>query len=269
MRRRSLTPFSLSFLDIMFCGFGAVVLLVLIINTQTVQARNEVFADLRAEVVRMESEVIIGQENRVIARNSLTASDQELVLMQGDARKIQNSLIEIQAGLTDLDLETSASRAHINELKSDLKGLDKTTRKLAAIQATSGGKVHKFSGEGDRQYLTGLKLGGKRILIMLDVSASMLDETIVNIIRLRNLDEQRQRTAQKWLRGRNTAEWLIANLPPNAKFQVHLFNTTSRPALTNSQNRWLSASNADEISGVVSAIRDTVPGGGHQSVPCV
>ena len=85
MKRRSLTPFSLSFLDIMFCGFGAVVMLVLIINTQTVQARNEAFADLRAEVVHLESEVIIGEENRVMARNSLTAHDKELVLMQGDA----------------------------------------------------------------------------------------------------------------------------------------------------------------------------------------
>jgi hypothetical protein len=246
----------------MFCGFGAVVLLVLIINTQTVQARNEVFADLRAEVVHLESEVIIGEENRVIARNSLTTSDIELVVMQGDARKVQNSLLEIEAGLTDFTLETSASRAHINELKSDLKGLDKSTRELASMQSTSADKVHKFTGDGDRQYLTGLKLGGKHILIMLDVSASMLDETIINIIRLRNLSVQQQRSAHKWLRGRNTAEWLIANLPPNAQFQVHLFNTASRPALTNSQNRWLSASNAEEVSGVVSAIRDTVPEGG-------
>ena len=47
MKRRPVSPFSLSFLDIMFCGFGAVVLLVLILNTDTVRARNAVFADLR------------------------------------------------------------------------------------------------------------------------------------------------------------------------------------------------------------------------------
>ena len=55
MKRRPVSPFSLSFLDIMFCGFGAVVLLVLIMNHTTVDARNEVFADLRSEVVRMEN----------------------------------------------------------------------------------------------------------------------------------------------------------------------------------------------------------------------
>ena len=52
MKRRQLTPFSLSFLDVMCCGFGAVVLLVLILNNDTVRAREQTFADLRAEAVR-------------------------------------------------------------------------------------------------------------------------------------------------------------------------------------------------------------------------
>ncbi|MCP4010960.1 MAG: VWA domain-containing protein [Proteobacteria bacterium] len=262
MKRRPVTPFSLSFLDIMFCGFGAVVLLVLIINADTVQARNEVFADLRADVVRMENELIIGEENRVIARNSLKASEQALVLTRGDAARVQNSLLEIEAGLTDLNLETSASRSHINKLKSDLKGLDKTTQQLSAEREAQGDKVHQYAGEGDRQYLTGLKLGGKRILILLDVSASMLDETIVNIIRLRNLDDNSKRAAEKWQRGRNTAEWLIANLPQSAKFQLHFFNTTSRPALADNQNRWLSANSPADINGVVKALRELIPAGG-------
>ena len=79
MRRRPISPFSLSFLDIMFCGFGAVVLLVLILNTDTVRARNETFADLRGQVVRLEQEVIIGEEQRVQARTAqLTAANRDL-----------------------------------------------------------------------------------------------------------------------------------------------------------------------------------------------
>ena len=68
----------------MFCGFGAVVLLVLILNTDTVRARNEVFADLRSEVVRLEQEVIVGREQLVSARNSLDAADNELVTTRGE-----------------------------------------------------------------------------------------------------------------------------------------------------------------------------------------
>ena len=171
-------------------GFGAVVLLVLILNKNTVETRNEVFADLRSEVVRIESEVIVGRENMVEARNSLEATEKEIVLMQGEAERVQQSTLEIEAGLTDLDRETTASIEHINKLKSDLQGLDKKSRELSDEQkamAKQGNKVHKFSGDGNRQYLTGLKLSGKRILILVDASASMLDETIVNIIRLRNM----------------------------------------------------------------------------------
>ena len=265
MRRRPLSPFSLSFLDIMFCGFGAVVLLVLIINADTVQARNEVFADLRAEVVRIESEVIVGRENMIERRNSLEATDKQIVVTQGDAQRVINNTLKIEAGLTDLNLETSASKAHINKLKTDLKGLDKATQTLSKAQQAQkkqGEKVYQFSGDGDRQYLTGLKLGGKRILIMLDASASMLDESIVNIILLRNRDPASQRAAAKWQRGIKTAKWLIANLPQNSKFQLQIFNTSARTAATAKQGDWLSTSSTDDINAVVKALAKTTPQGG-------
>ena len=265
MKRRPISPFSLSFLDIMFCGFGAVVLLVLILNNTTVEARNEVFADLRSEVVRMENEVIVGTENMVLARNSLQATDEEVVLMQGEARKVQQSLLEIEAGLTALNKETAASREHVNQLKSDLQGLDKKTQKLTAEQQAArnrGKKVHQFSGDGRRQYLTGLKLGGKRILILLDASASMLDETIVNIIRLRNMEDKQKRSAKKWLRAQGTAEWIISNLPETSKFQLYLFNTRSKAALSTGSGNWLSASEPKHINGVVKGLRAAVPEGG-------
>jgi hypothetical protein len=265
MKRRPVSPFSLSFLDIMFCGFGAVVLLVLIMNHTTVEARNVVFSDLRSEVVRLENEAIIGKENMVLAKNSLQATDKEIVLMQGDARRVQQSLLEIEEGLTELDRETAASREHVNQLKSDLQGLDKKTQQLTAEQKAArkrGDKVHKFSGDGTRQYLTGLKLGGKRILILLDTSASMLDETIVNIIRLRNMTDNRKRSAEKWRRAQGTAEWLISNLPQTSKFQLFLFNTDAKPAFSTSRSKWLSASDPGDVTGVVKGLRDVVPQGG-------
>lgn len=249
----------------MFCGFGAVVLLVLIINADTVQARNEVFADLRAEVVRIENEVIVGRENMIERRNSLAATDKQIVMTQGDARRVIDSTLKIESGLTDLNLETSASKAHINKLKTDLKGLDKATQTLSETQQAQkkqGEKVYQFRGDGDRQYLTGLKLGGKRILIMLDASASMLDESIVNIILLRNRDPASQRAAAKWQRGIKTAKWLIANLPQNSKFQLQLFNTKARNAATASQGDWLSTSSTDDINAVIRTLKQTLPQGG-------
>ncbi len=265
MKRRSVSPFSLSFLDIMFCGFGAVVLLVLILNHDTVQARNEVFSDLRAEVVRLENEVIVGRENLVLARNSLQSSQQKLVTMQGEAERVLQSKISIEASITQLEKDTSANREHVNRLKSDLRELDSKAQDARAkkdASKDSGTKVHAFAGDGDRQYLTGLKLGGKRTLILVDASASMLDATLVNIIRLRNMGEAQKRSAPKWKRTLAVAEWLISNIPVSARFQVYTFNTGARPVLANTAGKWLPAGDAKQVAGVITGLRDTIPGDG-------
>ena len=240
-------------------------LLVLIMNTNTQQERDEVFADMRSEVVRMENEVIVGRENMVVAYNSLEASDKEIVLMQGEARRVRQSLLDIEAGITDLNLQSSASREHINQLKSDIKGLDSSTRALTEKQkeaAIQGDKVHTFTGEGNRQYLTGLKLSGKRTLILLDASASMLDETIVNIIRLRNMSDARKQATEKWQRAQGTAEWLISNLPPGSKFQVYLFNTRARSAMPGKKGQWLEAARPEEVAAAVKGLREAIPADG-------
>ncbi len=52
-----------------------------------------------------------------------------------------------------------------------------------------------LSVKGDRQYLTGLKVGGDRILLMVDVSAGMLDETVVSVLRMRSSSD-----ASSWCR---------------------------------------------------------------------
>jgi hypothetical protein len=154
-----------------------------------------------------------------------------------------------------------ASRAHIEQLKSELKALDarRSEAPVPEAEPSRGEKVHSFAGEGDRQYLTGLKVGGKRILILLDASASMLDETVVNVIRRRNMDAARKRAAPKWRRAQAVAEWLIANLPSQSRFQFYTFNTT---ASATGDGRWLQAADSAAVSRAVNTVRSTIPGDG-------
>ena len=81
-RRRNLSPFNLSFLDIMFCGFGAVVLLVLVINADTIRSRKEQHEDLRGEVMRQELEVDVGRKHLVELTNSARKVDEEFIKAQ-------------------------------------------------------------------------------------------------------------------------------------------------------------------------------------------
>ncbi|MCK5383145.1 MAG: VWA domain-containing protein [Gammaproteobacteria bacterium] len=263
MQRRKVSPFSMSFLDIMFCGFGAVVLLVLILNADTVKARNETFADLSADVIRLEQEVLVGQDDLVIARNSVDVTEQERVIAVGEAEQIAETISVLERQIASMKNETAASREDINRLSSDLKTLDsEQKRQSERAIAAAGDKVRTFKGEGDRQYLTGLKVGGKRVLILIDVSASMLDETVVNVVRRRNMDDSKKRNAPKWRRTLATADWLVSNLPSTARFQLYTFNTRARPAISGSDGKWLLASNRKDVDAAVSALRQRVPADG-------
>jgi len=262
MKRRPVSAFSLSFLDIMFCGFGAVVLLVLILNHDTVRARTEMFSDLRSEVVRLEQEVLVGEEKRVTARNSLDATDSELALTQGETERLIQDIRELEIEIARMENETLANKAHVNKLTTDLKSLDKDKQRLGSQGPEGkdqGDKVRQTLGDGDRQYLTGLKVGGKRILILVDASASMLDETIINVIRRRNMGDAQKSSAPKWRRTLATAEWLVSNLPPSASFQLYAFNTKARAALSDSNGKWLSAASTRDVEGSLNALRKQVP----------
>jgi len=247
----------------MFCGFGAVVLLVLILNTDTVRARNQTFADLRAEAVRLDEQVLEGRENLVRARNSLTASDAELVETQGDSERVIRRIRELEDEIAQLDAKTRASKTHIARLQADLKQLDKHKQSLGdSDRPQAGSRVHRIVGAGDRQYLTGLKVGGRRILILLDVSASMLDETIINVVRRRNMGVAKRRAAPKWQRARAAAEWLVSQLPATAKFQLYSFDTEARAIANGSGERWLSAANPKDIQAALATLGNIAPQGG-------
>ena len=253
----------------MFCGFGAVVLLVLIINANTISSRKEHHEDLRAEVVRIEKEIKIGQDHLVELKNSLDIQNQQEVTAQGRSNEVLALIAKVKEELADFRNQTIASKEHINQLESDLKSLDLEHRRLGSelkANQEQGKKVRRFEGEGNRQYLTGLKLGGNRVLILIDASASMLDRTIVNVIRRRNLDDETKRKSAKWQQARKTVEWLIANLPPESTLQVYWFNTKPFSLLPEHASNWTPATDTKAIGELITNLNNTIPGNGTSLV---
>jgi hypothetical protein len=261
MARRKTEIFSLSFLDVIACGFGAIVLFYTILSAQAGvqrQARND---DLQAEVDRLEEQVLEGYKNLVMLRNSLESTD-EAVPAEGLAARILEEAERIRQQLAEADQDTLSKREAIERLKQDLKSLEEGTRRLSAgtpSPGQPGSRIKGFVGSGDRQYLTGLKVGGERILILVDVSASMMDESVVNVIRLRNMPESRRIAAAKWRRTVATVDWLTAQLPAKAKFQAYAFNTRVQPLVTGSEGRWLAADDAAALNDALRELRRIVP----------
>ncbi|MEM8931075.1 MAG: hypothetical protein AAGE94_07860 [Acidobacteriota bacterium] len=200
-QRRTFEVFSLSFLDAMTCGFGAVVLFFMVIQSSVDERKDVVAVDRRAEVDRLEEEVLVGHENLVVLRNSLRQIEQERVVSQGLSRRLIETLREVREELATFEQSTLARIEDVNQLKADLKSLEEDSKRLAASipdDETPGDDLRAFVGDGDRQYLTGLKVGGERIFILVDASASMLADTVVNVLLRRNLPDGQKLQSVKW-----------------------------------------------------------------------
>ncbi len=255
----------MSFLDTICCAFGAIVLLYMVLNAATGREHERNTSAARADANKLEEEVLEGYQNLVVLTNALRSTTKDEVSAQGQSARILEELEASKLQLAEYNKETLSRREHINQLKADLKSLDEGNRRLEAGSRSTGApgnKVAGFKGEGDRQYLTGLKLRGKRTLILVDASASMLDETIVNIIRLRNMSVDNRRAAHKWRTAVATIEWLISQLAGDSQFQVYAFNTTAWPLVKNSGGTWLRASDAEALSGSITALRALLPQNG-------
>src|SRR5690606_3519012 len=110
---------------------------------------------------------------------------------------------------------------------------------------------------------------GNRIMILLDGSASMLDDTLVNIIRTRNMSDDAKRNAPKWQRALKIVDWISSQLPLNSQYQVMVFNENTRTVLPGTEDRWLEVADQDELNEVVRVLREQVPGGGSNLEPAL
>jgi hypothetical protein len=262
--RRSVNIFTFSFLDAMACGFGASVLLFFMIikNVAPEQLRNSQ-QDMKSEVTRIELELLEGKERLAQLQSELDATDKGIVDTQDLSQRISTSLRTNEEALKNAQQASESQTEALAKLKSDVQSIDVEAQKLREqAQAPGGQAARSFVGQGDRQYLTGLKVGGDRVLVLLDSSASMLDETIVNVIRRRNMPDDQKIQSRKWQRATKTVEWLMSQLPLDGKFQIYTFNTAAQPLVEGSAATWLDVSDTDKLEAIAQALKKVIPAGG-------
>ena len=262
-KRRHLNVFSLSFLDVMSCGFGATVLVFLLINHTFDDEIKELNRDLLSELRLLDYEIRSATPDLIDLQRQLDDISRRIA----EARRVRAATGEDaerrRKELDELDALTVAQRKSIEELKTDIDTHEDEVNRLRAIDERETGTI-EIKGEGDRQYLTGLFMGGKRILIAVDASASMLDRTLVNVIRRRNMPASRQLQSPKWQRAVRTVEWLAAQMPLESSYQIFRFNT--KPTSVLPSDAWHSAFNLAVIANAIEALGQTAPAGGTSLV---
>lgn len=266
-RQRSFSAFNLSFLDIMSCGFGAVILFFMIISAQIAIEQDQELAEETAEIERLEARVAAEARQLQQVRNELSSTLQERAAVSAEADELARAVREAEDRVEQTRSSVASRRETLRQLQADLRRLSEETERLreeALTQEQAGEQIRALSGDGNRAYLTGMRMGGQRVLILLDVSTSMLDDTLVNVIRRRNLPFERKTSGRKWQRALATIDWITAQIPPESRFQVYLFDEQARPLIEGTEGRWLSASDsAGELDEALEMLRQTEPGGGN------
>jgi hypothetical protein len=264
MARRSFSVFSLSFMDVMACGLGATILFLIIISAQ-VRLRADLANDeLRAEASLIEQEVLDARKNLLQLRNATTARDTRATGAAAEIERLQKVIAELRTAAEKQDDDSLAKKESAEQLRADVQRLQEGTRRLAEVtpQAGSGERIRSFVGPGNRQYLTGMRMGGQRVLILVDASASMLGRTYANVVRYRAMADDRKRRAPKWRQTLATVEWLTTQMQPGVRFQIYAFNEEAASTVAGSDGTWLTANDGKDFDAALAGLRKFIPGKG-------
>ncbi len=262
-KKKYISSFNLSFLDIMFCGFGAVVLLVLIINSQIVSDNKIKNETLFLELEQLKKESKISENYHQKLKKTLQESHESFKNLKQAHSIVKKNLTEIQKEKMNDQEKSLSLKKQINNLENEIKKIDiqngEQKNKVEIAVKRSGDKLRQYEGDGHRQYLTGLKMGGKRVLFLIDSSASMLDETIVNIILKRNLSDKVKRNTRKWQQAIKSVQWMLANLPSSSQFLLLSFNTEVKSLSRDQSYTWIKSHETSKINDLYLQLNRLIP----------
>lgn len=240
-QRKKSEGFNLAFIDIMSCGLGAVVLVFMLIkhnvNDSSIELEN-----LENDIQSLETV----KEDSIQTLKSLEAQVTEEAAQEA---VIKQNIKEMQSALANKRADVEKTAREIEGLKTDIKSI-KVEKKEDLIEIEQ---------VNEENYLLGLKVEGQKIAILVDSSASMTNEKLIDIIKTKNSSKKDKQQAKKWVRTKKIVEWLLARLP---KYSDIVVVTYSEKAKTLGKQGWMKASDPSSLSSVLSDLNTLIPEGG-------
>ena len=161
-RRRATEEFSLSFLDVICCGFGAVILLLMI--TKTVQPQI-----IEASTVNLEGKLADLQEQIYDIRG-------ESVVLNRDLNAKHEQLSEYTERIAILQGQLASARSQYDSIQVETNSNDVITEQLAIARQQLSDEMKRLLGS---QYLSknnligGIPVDSEYIIFIIDTSGSM------------------------------------------------------------------------------------------------
>ena len=213
LQRPRLAGFGLSFLDVLCCGLGSTVLLLLIVKHGPTETEAADAAHVGDQIQRVERDIAAAQARRGSLKSQRTAQENALAArfasLQTASDRQTAQALAYAALLEELRTERTQLRANAAELRESL-----------AAPPVPEPPVETRAG---KRQLTGINVRDDRVAVFLDRSGSMLHRSLVEIIRLRASGPAFMREAEKWTDAREAALWAFRQVPAQRRFRLFTY----------------------------------------------
>lgn len=239
--RRDTETFSMSFLDCICCGFGAIILLLVLNEFGEPIQLEQAKVDLDAQIVKMEKEIFDIRGMALVLERELRARIEQLSEEQKRIARLRGDLSQIQG-------QHKASTDEEDMLK-------KVTDQLTAARRALIEETRELQGEGLKrvynQPVAGVPIDSEYVIFIVDTSGSM--------------------QTQNWRRAEKRMEEVLNIYPKLKGIQVmddeggYMFteyrgkwipdSPARRRAILNRFRGWQAFSNSSPSEGIIAAIR--------------
>ncbi len=224
----------------MSCGLGAVILVLMLVKYQSE------LPDAQSSALQADIAVIERQNQR---------SEGLLQALQGQSDQARTRLSRLDAQLMSLTAKINREKDTQRSLESQLAKLELQADTLEQTPATP----IPVAGKSLEDYLLGLKVEGGKIVILVDSSASMTEERLIDIVRYKVAPAKERRQAPKWRRTLRIVEWLIAKVPTESEYRIIHF---AEQAGFVGGSDWKKGADSRDAATVLADFSKITPGGG-------
>ncbi|HIN13371.1 MAG TPA: VWA domain-containing protein [Gammaproteobacteria bacterium] len=161
-KRRDMETFNLSFLDVVCCGFGAIILLLVITKIYepvTIQKSQE---ELQKLIVTLEQELNLIRGESTVLNQTLTEVREQLSENDEQKNRLTGDLSELQG-------EFTASKALADEKTAEMNGLLSAKQSMTEIMR----RLLKDYRPKDETTVGGIPVDSEYIIFVIDTSGSM------------------------------------------------------------------------------------------------
>ena len=160
--RRETEPFSLSFLDVICCGFGAVILLLMITKTVQPQIIEQSTINLDGRIAALQAELFELRGETAIFNRELNAKQEQLSELTGKLAIARGTLSQLQGEYAAAQTDASSDEIIIETLASAKQDLSEEMERLLGLQYQSKNNL-----------IAGIPVDSEYIIFVIDTSGSM------------------------------------------------------------------------------------------------